>query len=210
MNAPDYDSEDDVCNGVQHVFNQKRETCKRKIYDELKQAAQDIQDLDRRNASAKRGKQGKLFSKLECMQEYHAALKTLLDRFDHATNEQEGKDDFRYDIKQIEHDMKVVFAAGWESVKSIMAFGGFPRITGINDESDQPDASCSMLSMLGPRYSSYHAFWSQNTALLGFLLAHVHNPAARVYNRARAAYIFNCARRRSRRISSWIRKHRAI
>ena len=50
MNAPDYDSEDDVCNGVQHVFNQKRETCKRKIYDELKQAAQDIQDLDCRNA----------------------------------------------------------------------------------------------------------------------------------------------------------------
>ena len=49
---------------------------------ELKQVAQDIQDLDRRNASAKRGKQGKLFSKLECMQEYHAALKTLLDRFD--------------------------------------------------------------------------------------------------------------------------------
>ena len=69
---------------------------------------------------AKRGKQGKLFSKLECMQEYHAALKTLLDRFDHATNEQEGKDDFRYDIKQIEHDMKVVFAAGWENVKDIM------------------------------------------------------------------------------------------
>ena len=66
------------------------------------------------------------------MQEYHAALKTLLDRFDHATKEQEGKDDFRYDIKQIEHDMKVeLFAAGWESVKSIMAFGGFPRIMGI-------------------------------------------------------------------------------
>ena len=148
MNAPDYDSEDDVCNGVQHVFNQKREACKRKIYDELKPVAQDIQDLDRRNASAKRGKQGKLFSKLECMQEYHAALKTLLDRFDHATNEQEGKDDFRYDIKQIEHDMKVVFAAGWENVKNIMAFGGFPRITGINNESEQPDASCSMLSML--------------------------------------------------------------
>ena len=141
MNAPDYDSEDDVCNGVQHVFNQKRETCKCKIHDELKQAAQDIQDLDCRNASAKRGKQGKLFSKLECMQEYHAALNTLLDRFDRATNEQEGKDDFRY-------VMKVVFAAGWESVKSIMAFGGFPRITGINDESEQPDASCSMLSML--------------------------------------------------------------
>ena len=148
MNAPDYDSEDDVCNGVQHVFNQKRETCKRNIYDELKQAAQDIQDLDCRNASAKRGKQGKLFSKLECMQEYHAALKTLLDRFDRATNEQEGKDDFRYDIKQIEHDMKVVFAAGWENVKNIMAFGGFLQITGINDESEQPDAPCSMLSML--------------------------------------------------------------
>ena len=115
---------------------------------ELKQVAQDIQDLDRRNASAKRGKQGKLFSKLECMQEYHAALKTLLVRFDHATNEQEGKDDFRYDIKQIEHDIKVVFAAGWENVKDIMAFGGFPRITGINNESEQPDASCSMLSML--------------------------------------------------------------
>ena len=65
MNAPDYDSEDDVCNGVQHVFNQKRETCKRKIYDKLKQVAQDIQDLDRRNASAKRGKQGTMFSKLE-------------------------------------------------------------------------------------------------------------------------------------------------
>ena len=50
MNAPDYDSEDDVCNGVQDLFNQKREACKRKIYDELKQVAQDIQDLDRRNA----------------------------------------------------------------------------------------------------------------------------------------------------------------
>ena len=54
----------------------------------------------------------------------------------------------RYDIKQIEHDMKVVFAAGWENVKNIMAFGGFPRITGINNENEQPDASCSMLSML--------------------------------------------------------------
>ena len=60
MNAPDYDSEDDVCNGVQHVFNQKRETCKRKIYDELTQATQDIQDLDRRNASCKAWQAGQV------------------------------------------------------------------------------------------------------------------------------------------------------
>ena len=65
-----------------------------------------------------------------------------------ATTEEEGKDDFRYDIKQMEHDMNVVFAAGWEKVKYIMPFGGFPRITGINNESDQYDASSSMLSML--------------------------------------------------------------
>lgn len=68
-----------------------------------------------------------------------------------ATTEEEGKDDFRYYIKQMEHDMNnmnVVFAAGWEKVKYIMPFGGFPRITGINNESDQYDASSSMLSML--------------------------------------------------------------
>ena len=62
-----------------------------------------------------------------------------------ATTEEEGKDDFRYNIKQMEHDMNVVFAAGWEKVKYIMPFGGFPR---INNESDQYDASSSMLSML--------------------------------------------------------------
>ena len=66
-----------------------------------------------------------------------------------ATTEEEGKDDFRYYIKQMEHDMNLVFAAGWEKVKYIyMPFGGFPRITGINNESDQYDASSSMLSML--------------------------------------------------------------
>ena len=65
-----------------------------------------------------------------------------------ATTEEEGKDDFRYDIKQMEHDMNVVFAAGWERVKYIMPFGGFPRITGINNESDQYDASSSMLVCL--------------------------------------------------------------
>ena len=46
------------------------------------------------------------------------------------------------------NNMNVVFAAGWEKVKYIMPFGGFPRITGINNESDQYDASSSMLVFL--------------------------------------------------------------
>ena len=150
MNAPDYDSDDNICNGVQHLFNQKRTTCKRKIDHELKQVDQKLQDLKRRDAPANNCKPGMVYSKLGCMQAYHDALETLLQRFQKATNEQEGKDDFRYDIKQIEHDMNIVLAAGWEKVKYIMPFGGFPRITGINNESDQYDASSSMLSMLDP------------------------------------------------------------
>ena len=143
MNAHDSDSDDNVFNAVQHTFNQKRKTCKRKIREKMKQVAL---DLDQHNASGKRGKCG-LFSKLECMQEYHAALNTLLRRFDRATTEEEGKDDFRYDIKQIEHDMKVVFAAGWVNIKNITLLGGFPRITGINNESAQSDTSISMLGL---------------------------------------------------------------
>ena len=89
-------SEDGVCNGVQHLFNQKHTTCKRKIDHELKQDDQDLQDLKRRDAPAHHYKSGMLYSKLECMQAYHDALHTLLGRFENATTEEEGKDDFRY------------------------------------------------------------------------------------------------------------------
>ena len=147
--ATDSDSDDDVFNGVQSTFNQKRKTCKRKIRDQIQQVAQDIQEVAQLGASAKRVKCG-LFSKFECLQEYHAALNTLLHRVGRATTEKEGKDDFRYDIKQIEHDMKVVFAAGWVNIKNVMLFGGFPRITGINGENDQLDASMHSMPSVDP------------------------------------------------------------
>ena len=143
-------SEDGVYNGVQHLFNQKRTTCKRKIDHELKQDDQDLQDLKRRDAPANQWKRGMLYSKLECMQAHHDALETLLQRFKKAINEKEGRDDFRYDIKQIEHDMKVVFAAGWVNIKNVMLFGGFPRITGINGENDQSDASMHSMPSVDP------------------------------------------------------------
>ena len=43
--------------------------------------------------------------------------------------------------------MNVVFAADWVNIKSIMLLGGFPRITGINNESAQSDTSISMLGL---------------------------------------------------------------
>ena len=89
-----------------------------------------------------------LYSKLECMQAHHDALETLLQRFKKAINEKDGKDDFRYDIKQIENDMNIVFAAGRDNIKKITSFGGFPRIKGIDNESGQYDALKSMLIML--------------------------------------------------------------
>ena len=148
MNAPDHDSDDNIFTATQHSFNQKRTTCIYKITDERKQVDQHIQYIDQHDPSAKRRGRYGLYSKLECMREYHAALTTLLERFERATTEEEGKDDFRYDIKQIERDMKVVFAAGWVNIKNIMLLGGFARITGLDDESDQSDATSSMLSML--------------------------------------------------------------